>query len=279
MSIDKNDFKEFESGFLEDPTELIFLTVESVSGAAQVSDNSLRPCLEFVASYNPKTGDYSKGKGRLEWLIENTPERKGWGYNFKKFNIYHIRCRKNKPVDIGSNMRATLNNCYMVIDVIDDNMTDSRLEKLKAIYLKPVYIEDDNIGKFTLNRELSAFLGTVDWCGNECSALLHTDRYDGKTAKKSLGRLQSIWGYINVFDLKVREYIVEKITDIANEWADSSSINKEQLLSYLSANELSVESNGDLTIYYVADKDIFTDHAIEVVIDKNDKIKRADLAG
>lgn len=78
---------------------------------------------------------------------------------------------------------------------------------------------------------------------------------------------------------QVREYIVEKITDIANEWADSSSINKEQLLSYLSANELSVESNGDLTIYYVADKDIFTDHAIEVVIDKNDKIKRADLAG
>ena len=86
---------EFNNRFCNDEIELLFLTLESVRGAAVLDEGILQPSLEFVASVNLSTGVFSKEKGRLEWLIKNDKNCQGYGYDFKKFNIYHIRCRKS----------------------------------------------------------------------------------------------------------------------------------------------------------------------------------------
>jgi len=41
-------------------------------------------------------------------------------------------------------------------------VSDSRLDKLKEQVIKPVIIEEENLGKFVLNRQLSLFEGTAE---------------------------------------------------------------------------------------------------------------------
>mgnify|MGYP001626100455 CR=1 FL=1 len=50
-------------------------------------------------------------------------------------------------------MAAVANNCYRLLEYIEDGQSDSRLEALIAEYVKPVVIKD-SIGEFTLNRAI-----------------------------------------------------------------------------------------------------------------------------
>lgn len=272
--------EKFENGFGTDETELLFLTVESVNGAAVLDDDILRPSLEFVASVDLTTGKFSKEKGRLEWLISNSKNRRGWGYDFEKFNIYHIKGRKNIPIELTKNMLKTLNNCYMVTKVIDDGLSDPRLEKLKEKYLKPVYIEDSEIGKLTLNREYSWFEGNIDWLGHECSIQLETDRDGGKTANRAFLHLKTIYSDIAVWDEKFRDFAAHEFVEIANEWDESDEeITEKQFAEMLHISELSISPRGEITAYYVENGDIFGGHAIEIEATVKGKFEYANLVG
>lgn len=271
---------EFKQRFITDETELLFLTVETVNGAAVIDDGVLSPSIEFVASVNLNTGEFSKKKGRLEWLISDEKERNGWEYNFNKFNIYHIRCRKNIPIELGQYQSKTLNNCYMVTELIDDGLTDSKLEKLKEKYLKPVYIEDPEIGKLTLNMELSCFEGNIDWLEYSCSVLIETDRDGGKTAKKSFAHLKTLHSDIAAWDDKFRKFASAKLIETINEWSvNNEEITEEKFADIIYISELSISPRGEITAYYIEDKDLFGGHAIEILADIKGKLEYADLVG
>lgn len=271
---------EFESRFAKEEIELLFLTVESVNGAVVVDEGVLKPCIEFVASVNLTTGIYSKEKGRLEWLIRDKKDRNGWGYDFKRFNIYHIKCRKNIPLELGQNQRKTLNNCYMVTKLIDDGATDTKLEKLKEKYLKPVYIEDSEIGQLLLNREYSCFEGELDWLGYDCSVHLETDRDGGKTANKAFSHLKTLHSDLTAWDEKIRKFAAAKLIETVSEWSmDDEEITEEQFANTIHISELSISPRGELTAYYVEDKNLFGGHAIEISATVKGKLEYAGLVG
>lgn len=279
MPVDIEDLKKFESRFFEEETELVFLAESSVNGAYQISKKTLRPSIEFIASYHPNTGIFSKTKGRLEWLIENTTDRSGWGYDFRKYNIYHIRCRRNKPIELKPNMLPTINNCYMVLAVLDDGMTDKRLEKLRAAFLKPVTFEDPELGTFELDKEASEFHGTADWYGKPIAVNLCTDRYEGKTAKRAFARFKELVGSAEEIDRRIRESVADELLALAEEWADGIPVSRELLVSALRADEMLVEANGQASFWYTEDREIFAGHSIEVVLRKDGSVKGANLAG
>ena len=271
---------EFEKRFGKDEMELLFLTVESAGGAAILGDGILRPSIEFIASIDLTTGVFSKEKGRLEWLISDSKNHQSWGYDFKKFNIYHIKCRKNIPIDLGPNMRETLNNCYMVTELIDDGLSSPKLEKLKEQYLKPVYIEDNKIGKLTLNREFSWFEGNINWLGHDCEVHLETDRDGGKSANKAFAHLRSLYADIAVWDEKFRRFAAAERIETANEWSmDDEVITEEQFADMIYISTLSIDPRGKITAYYVEDKDIFGGHAIAISASVNGKLEYANLVG
>lgn len=271
---------EFNSRFYTDELELLFLTVESANGAVILDDGLLNPSLEFVASVDLRTGAFSKEKGRLEWLISDSEDRQDWGYNFKKFNIYHIRCRKNIPIELGEYLSKTMNNCYMVTELIDDGASDPRLDKLKAKYLKPVYLEDPEIGKLTLNREYSWFEGNIDWLGHDCTVMLQTDRDGGKSANKAFAHLKSLYADIAAWDETFRKFAAAKLIETANEWSmDDAEITETQFAGMLHISELSISPRGEITAYYVEDQDIFGGHAIEISATVKGKLTYADLVG
>lgn len=271
---------EFKNRFFTDEIELLFLTVESVNGAVILDDGILNPNIEFVASVNLTTGTFSKEKGRLEWLIADRKNRQDWGYNFKKFDIYHIRCRKNIPIELGQNQRKTINNCYMVTELISDGLSDSKLEKLKEKYLKPVYIEDSEIGKLTLNREYSWFEGNIDWLGRNCAIQIETDRDGGKSANKAFAHLKSLYVDIYAWDENFRKFAAAQLIETANEWSmNDEEITAEQFADMIYISGLLVNPRGEITAYYVEDKDIFGGHAIEIAATMKGKLEYAELVG
>lgn len=268
--------KEFTSKFVDEETEFLFLTVESSNGGLVLSKDIIRPSLAFVAAVNLATGEFSKKKGRLEWLLKNSSDRKGWGCDFEKYNIYHIKGRKNIPIELDE-----YNNCYMITELIDDGKSDPRLEKLKTKYLKPVHIEDSELGTFTLNREFSIFEGSLDWLGNDCSVILETDREDGKTANKAFAYLKALYSDVENWDMKFRRCAAHDFIDIADEWiVDDDEITEEELFEMLYISELSITPSGEATLYYIEDRDIFGGHAIEIFANlKNGKLYGETLVG
>ena len=108
----------------------------------------------------------------LEWVL--TPEEfeeKRWGFSFDPYKIHHIKCQKRPFMELEPYMSEVANNCYHLLEYLDDQSSDSRLETLIETYQKPVIIRDD-IGEFTLNRAYSWFEGFITYEGGKIHAIL-----------------------------------------------------------------------------------------------------------
>lgn len=276
--------EEFENRFYEEVEELLILTKESAGGAAVIGD-MLRPSLEFIASVNGKTGELSREKGRLEWLIKNVPGRAGWGYDFQQFGIYRIKARKSIPVKLEPYMSKTLNNCYMVLEILEKNASEPRLEEIREQISKPVIIKEEPLGEFELDRQFSSFQGDMEWLGENCGLFLETDEEDGDTANKALAILRELHKDLKNWDDKFRRYAAEKLTDLANEWLqededgeNADPITKESFAKRLEISEVSIVPDGDITLYY-HDDDMFWGHAVEVDANISGEILDAEIVG
>lgn len=284
-----NPVEEFEKRFEDSITDLLVLIKTDVGGAAVVG-NMLRPSVEFIASVNTQTGEFSRETGRLEWMIKNRKLRIGWGYHFKRYQIYHIQARKNIPITLEPYMRKTLNNCYMVVRVLGQNVSEPRLDAVRKHIMQPVSIADDALGTFDLDRQFSWFEGTIDWLGTQCRVYLRTDEEDGDTAEHAFAHLRKLYEDRKTWDEKFRLFAADELWELANDWygcdnenldeddEDVIHITKEQFFHRISIESITIHPTGSLTLYYDAD-DMFTDHAIEIDANINGAMKSADIVG
>lgn len=281
----KNPFnktvEDFEKEFCGETFELLIVTVQDVSGAAALKDGYDRPCTHFTACVDVETNEFSTVEGRLEWLVSpEEKEEQGWIYTFEPYKIHHIRCRKRPPMTLEPYMAEVLNNCYALLDYIDDSVSDNRLEALIEEYLKPVVIKD-TIGEFTLNRAYSWFEGSVDFNGNRVRVMLDANQ-DGDVPPKSFLYLKKFTENIEERDSKIREFIVKDLWETAEDWIDSEEeddLTEEYFYKSLFLSDFSINEEGEMTLYYGDEKEIFAGHAIEVRMNAEGKIKNATLVG
>ena len=281
----KNPFnktvEDFEKEFCGETFELLIVTVQDVSGAAVLKDGYSQPCVHFAACVNVETNEFSTVEGRLEWLVSpEEKEEQGWIYSFEPYKIHHIRCRKRPPMTLEPYMSEVLNNCYALLDYIDDSVSDNRLEALIEEYLKPIVITDE-IGEFTLNRAYSWFEGSVDFNGNRVSVMLDANQ-DGVVPPKSFLYLKKFTENIEERDSKIREFIVKDLWETAEDWIDSEEeddLTEEYFYKSLFLSDFSINEEGEMTLYYGDEKEIFAGHAIEVRMNAEGEIKNATLVG
>ena len=269
---------DFEKGFETEEYKMLILVQSSCKGAVNIKD-MLKPFVDFLASIDLRTGQFSHEKGRLEWLIKNDNNRQGWGYDFEQLGIYRVTVRKCIPQD----QTPYMNNRYMLINVLEENASNEKLETLKSYYAKPISIENE-LGSFALDREFSWFEGIVNWNGVEANVYLETDEEDGDTAKQAMKVLKRVVDNIVENDTKYREYAAEELTELANDWMDASDeidteeITKEIFMKRMEMSEIVVSSNGSLSLFY-NDDDMFWGHVIEIDVDSSEEIICAHIAG
>lgn len=275
---------DFEKEFCGEVVELLIFTCKNVGGAAVLKDGWKLPSVHFVASVNVETMEFSEIEGRLEWLVSPEEcEEKGllYIYSFEPYQIHHIKCQKRPQMQLEPYMAAVANNCYRLLEYIEDEQSDSRLEALIAEYVKPVIIKD-SIGEFTLNRAYSWFEGSINLAGSKVSAMLDANE-DASLPPKSFCHLQTFAVDIDRRDSEIRDFIVKEMWETAEDWlasdGDAEVLTEDYFYNSLYLEELSISEAGDLTLYYGDKEDIFAGHAVEVRATIEGSIENVTLVG
>lgn len=270
----------FEQEFYEEEFEILALLKGDVGGGA-VIDEMIKASVQTLAMVDLRTNTLSKEEGRIEWMIPNTEDRDGWGYDFKQFEIYHIRVRKCIPMELEPYQSESMNNRYMIVEVMENKISNPELEKLQEYYCKPVVI-GHKLGTFTLEREYSWFEGNIDWMGEDANVYLCMDDDDNDTANDAIARLEKLMEDVKENDLKFREFAAEKLTELANDWLEETDeeveeITEQEFAKRISISEISIEDDGMTLFYY--DDDMFLGHIIMISVDENGELKSANIAG
>lgn len=272
---------EFEKEFYEEEFEVLALLKESSGGGAVVGD-MLKPSVHTLAMVDLRTNILCEEKGRLEWMIPNSKDRKGWGYDFEQFCIYHLKVRKAIKKELMPYQSEALNNRYMVIQVMEDEISHPALEDLQKYYSTPVVIEH-KIGTFTINRQFNWFEGKIDWDGVKALVFLSMSEGEKDSANASLAKLEELAKDFQGADKKYREFAAEKLTELANDWLvdgdeeEPEEISKEEFAKRIEIREVCIGDDG-MTLYY-NDDDMFWGHSIEITIDEEGNPEDADIVG
>lgn len=273
--------EEFGKEFHEEEFEVLVLLKENSGGGAVVGD-MLKPSVHTLAMVDLRNNSLSEEEGRLEWIMPNDKDRKGWGYDFEQFEIYHLKVRKSIPKELKPYQSEVLNNRFMVLEVVEKKISHPALEELQEYYRKPIVIEH-KLGTFTINRQFDWFEGEIDWNGSKALVYLSMDE-DGKDcANDSLARLVNLSEDFQGNDMRYREFAAKKLTELANDWlADSDEeepeeITQEAFAKRIEISEVSIETDG-MTLYYY-DDDMFWGHSIEIIVDENGEPERAGIVG
>ena len=255
--------------------EFLFLTVKDVGAAMKLSEEILFPSTSSVAVVDLESSELFKGIGIIEWFTKNERTLPVFGYDFKKYNIYHIR----GYIEHDDNPDHFPYRIF-VTGLIADGLSDPRLDKLLAKYLKPVYKDDPELGRFTLERQYDWFEGKVDWLGTELSVTLELDRSEGKTANKALQHLKTLCADIKGYDNHLRSQIAKKYLGEINDWnLRDEPFTEEELCSMIHISELSVKRDGKIQAYYVESGDLLGGHAFEITASVKGDIYRIDFVG
>lgn len=146
---------------------------------------------------------------------------------------------------------------------------------LKAILeeqKKPVTLEAEGLGTFTLNRQVNWFEAEVDWLGTQVS--LSFDREDEAEMERSQDTARALLAGAADWDRRVREYAADELLDLANDWAEESGdedeeaqpVTREQFMERMELEAVQVEPDGSFEFWF-ADGDMFYGHSIHVTGD------------
>lgn len=280
--------KEYEKKFEIEEYEILIL-VEAPCSGAECIGNMLVPSVDFLASIDLRTGQLFHEKGRLEWIIEKEDNHNGWGREFKKYGIYRITVRKGIPQEIKKDIHPDLIpyllphafNKYLLIDIVEENVLNGKLQELKEHYAKPVSIENE-VGTFVLNREFSWFEGAINWNGEDAIAYLETDVGSDDTARLAMKVLKKIMNNLAGYDAEYRAFAAQKLTSLANEWMedagleDVKEITEDAFAKRMGIREIRISPSKEVSVFY-DDDNMFWGHAIEIMIGSDGKIISADI--
>lgn len=274
---------DFEAEFEREETEMLVLMKRGCGGAAVYQD-MLKPSVDFLASVDVKTGACAKNTGRIEWLLKNDRDRKGWGYDFKQFGIYRVKVRKCVPKKLEPCQMEILNNRYMLVEVLEEGTKNAWLEEQQKYYEMPVTIENE-LGIFALDREFSWFEGEVDKNGISVLVYMETDEEDGDTAETAMRTAAAFFTDFEKQDKKYRAFAAGQLTGLANDWLEEDDsedkpdeITKDVFTERIEISEITFCSDGEMTLYY-SDDDMFWGHSIEVTVDASGEPESANIVG
>ena len=252
----------FESKFEEEVTEMTVLIKQRINGWA-IESKYRKPVAIFLASIDPKTNVLNRSYGRLTWMEKDRGSN--IKFNFDDLGTYRVQVRKNKEN----------NNYYLLLDV--KKVRDDRFESIKEEYLKPVVI-NSKFGEFQLNRNYDRFEGVINYLEEKCYVYLNVEE-GATTAEVQLNKLDEIFHNLADWDKNVKEYAVDQLLELANEWQeDDTEITKEQFIQRIGVPSLDINEDGSVEVRFDSDE-MFTDHGILVEIDENGEMNGATIEG
>ena len=132
------------------------------------------------------------------------------------------------------------------------------LEELK----KPVTLEAEGLGTFTLDRRVKWFEAEIDWCG--AKAVLDFDQGEPEEMAKAQETARALLADAEGWDRRVREYAAGELTGLANDWAEGEEeLSPEDFIARMELAAIQVAPEGEFEFWF-DDGEMFYGHSIHV---------------
>lgn len=263
----KRTVKDFITLYTQDDEEMLVLIQNGTCADKTFLDTFWTAHTYALAKADVQTGKIISGCCYLSWPLTDK-EREAGEYSklFVKGQIYRIKARAWKG-DILSEPH------WYVTEVLEEGVPCPALEEIWAEYTKPILLEDEVLGKLTLDREMSTLEGTCKWMGKEVHISLDVDIEQKASWTRVTNVMKKLVADQEVWDKSLRAMAAQKLTAQANEWlADNDQtdrdpkkdpITEDEFARRILLTEFTVSPGERFTAWY-EDDDMFWGHVVMV---------------
>lgn len=252
---------------IEKEKEIIVLINSKGTFASKITsenESSLVANVELIAYIDCMTNELIKSNSKVEWPITTEDINKNFIYNIEKYHIYHLKVKELDP------------NNFLLVDVLERDLENQLLkETLKECEQKAaIVIEEPDLGKFTLDKNLKAFISQMDWLNpkKQINVSLNIGENSRLKALEKVGAffntLEKLVGNKKEWDKKLKIYAAENLIDLANELRKNLKgmfkfikIWKWRFIGKIELINLDINPNGEFIATF-DDKKLFVGHKI-----------------
>ena len=246
------EVKAFAADFPGEETDILAVTAPAGVGSEKVGDSGLwKVTIGLTAWMDEYTHELRQGDARLEAVVDG-----------KLREYLHGRVPGN--FIITATVRPSEDGTRFLMTDLPKPGFDPELKAILEEQKKPVTLEAEGLGTFTLNRSLGWFEASVDWQGTEVS-LTFDQAEETRDAAQDTAR--ALLGEQESWDARVRAYAADTLLDRANELLgedeDAQAITREDFLAQLEPDSILAGPGGAFEFWFGGD-DLFLEHPVHV---------------
>ncbi|MGM9606992.1 MAG: DUF2262 domain-containing protein [Oscillospiraceae bacterium] len=246
------EVKAFAADFPGEETDILAVTAPAAVGSEKVGDSGLwKVTIGLTAWLDEYTHELRQGDARLEAVVDD-----------KLREYLHTRVPGN--FIIAATVRPSEDGTRFLMTDLPKPGFDPELKAILEEQKKPVTLEVEGLGTFTLNRSLGWFEAAVDWKGAEVSLTFDQAEETRDAAQDTARALldgQESW------DERVRAYAADTLLDRANELLgedeDVEALTREDFLAQLEPDSILAGPEGAFEFWFSGD-DLFLAHPVHV---------------
>ena len=273
---------EWERSFEEEVREILVLLAGG--GGAGKRKGFWDVSHYFIAYVDCQTGALHTGGGRIVYPVSDEEHDAGGVLDrFRREGVYRLKARKKIPHEVPEGVTASLQNQFLIVEVLEEDPPCSALEEVLAEYRRPVVVTDEVLGELTLDKDLDTFEGEVLWCGEQIFLVLEVDAADEGTWADARRAMKVMLAEQDRWDRDMRTSAARELTELACEWRESADeevpeITEESFARRIELRSIAMDADGSFSAYF-DDDDMFFGHCVTAYGTLTDGVTAANMEG
>ena len=238
----------------------------------------------FIAYVDCQTGALHAGDGRLVYPVSDEEHDAGGILDrFGQEMIYRVKARKRVPHEVPEGVAASVQNQFLIVEVLEERPPCPALEEVLAEYRRPVVVTDEVLGELTLDKDYDVFEGHVLWQGEQIDVSLEVDAASEDSWIAARQAMKAMLADQDRWDRDMRASAARELTELACEWRDSADeeapeITEESFARRIELRSIVMDAEGSFSAYF-DDDDMFFGHSVTVYGTLKDGVTKANMEG
>ena len=273
---------EWECTFEEDARENLVLLAGG--GGAGKRNGFWDVSHYFIAYVDCQTGALHTGDGRIVYPVSDEEHDAGGILDrFRREAVYRLKARKKIPHKVPEGVTASLQNQFLIVEVLEEDPPCPALEEVLAEYRRPVVVTDEVLGELTLDKDLDTFEGEVLWRGEQIFLMLEVDAADEDTWADARRAMKAMLAEQDRWDRDMRASAARELTELACKWRESAGeevpeITEESFARRIELRSIAMDADGSFSAYF-DDDDMFFGHCVTAYGTLTEGVTAANMEG
>lgn len=223
------EYRAFAADFPGEETDILVVTGANGFDTDRDGESKLwRIRVALTAWKDEYTQELQQGEGTLEALVDDNL-------------LEHLRTRLPRDFLVRVTVRPNEDGTRFLMTDLPQPAFDPELKALLEEQKKPVTLEADGLGTFTLSRAMNWFQAELDWTGTSVQLVFDRD----EDQEESLAAARALWENREDWDRRIREFAAQQLLEQVNAaLQEEEPVTGELLADALEAESIQVSGNG-----------------------------------